>query len=320
MKTFRVTKKSASGKPEEIILEAEDRNALFAELQKHCISAIKVDEASGALGGARVRKATVAKGGRGVSGAFIGIVAAFIAIVIAAAVWIAVQSGDDGKDTGKPDKKTGAISEVAPSAPSAPRADEPPAVDEEALERERRRAAYKAMTPEERWEFVVERARNSPLREEPGTNRIFRTSTEQVMDWIFSCEVGDPPPLLPNLPLKEQLHLAEILALDNPIYDDDTERAKEAKETVKLVKKEFQDFIKEGGEPEEFLPYYHSQLVQAHEEWKTARKMIMDAIKEDPDIAADFISKVNERLAEKGIKQVTLPQRMLDHYGIELVD
>ena len=312
MKTYRVTKRGAAGKPEEIILEAEDRTALFAELQKQGVNAIKVEETTA--------KAKPMKAKRnGVSGVFIGIMVAAVA-ALTAFVWFFAVSNTEAQEEKKPEKKAGVITEVTPSTPSALKEEEKPVVDEETLECERHKAAYKAMSPEERWEYVVERARNSPLREEPGTNRIFRTSTEQVMDWIFRCEVGDPPPLLPNLPLKEQLHLAEILISENPIYEDDSERAKEAKETVQLVKKEFREFIKEGGEPEDFLPYYHGQLVQAHEEWKTARKMVMDAVKEDPDIAADFISKVNERLAEKGIKKVTLPPKMLEHYGIELVD
>lgn len=314
MKTYRVTRRGATGEPEETILEAEDRAALFAELRRRGINAVRVEVAAG---GARPKRA----GGRGPSGAFVAVVAAAAAALAALIIWLVATPDGGAREEREPERKAGAISEAAPGEPSAPKEEEErPVIDEEALERERRRAAYRAMTPEERWEFVVERAKDSPLRAEPGTNRIFRTSTEQVMDWIFRCEVGNPPPPLPNLPLKEQLHLAEILISDNPIYEGDSDRARDAKETVQLVKKEFQEFIKEGGEPEDFLPYYHGQLVQAHEEWKTARKMVMDAVREDPDIAAEFISKVNERLAEKGIKKVTLPQRMLEHYGIELDD
>jgi len=246
-----------------------------------------------------------------------------LAIVFAGGItiWLATKSNDQAQQGQKVEKakKSGAISEVEPELATEAK-EEVPVVDESAIEREKRKAAYKAMTPDERWEYVVERAEKSALREEPSSNRIFRTSTEQVMDWIFRCEVGDPPPLLPELPIKEQLHLAEILISDNPIKADDSDNVKEAKETVQLAKKEFQEFIREGGEPEEFLAYYHSQLVQAHEEWKTARKMAIEAIKEDPDIAADYIERLNEHLAEKGIKKIKLPPKMLEHYGIELTD
>ena len=244
--------------------------------------------------------------------------AAVVAIAVAVtAVWLTRDSGGGGERS-RGERRASSIAEVAPSIPAKAKGDGRAQVDEAAKDRERLRAAYKAMTPDERWEFVVERTKKSPLRDEPGTNRIFRTSTEQVMDWIFSCTVGDPPPLLPNLPLKEQLHLAEILISDNPVGAGDSERAAAAKETVQMVKKEFQNFIRECGEPEEFLPYYHGQLVQAHEEWKAARKMVVEAVKQNPDIAADFLAEVNGRLEAKGIKKVTLPQRMLDHYGIAI--
>ena len=307
MKTFKVTKRGPSGKFEETVMEAGDREALFAELTRRGISAIKVEEVAAGVKAAR----------RPVSGRVVAWIAIVAVAALAVAAWLLFPRGE-GREAPEPARKPAAVAKPAPSAPP-PKAEEPP-VDDEAKERERRRAAYMAMTPDERWAFVVERAKRTPLREMPGTNRIFRTSTEQVMDWIFSCQVGDPPPLLPNLPLKERLHLADILISDNPVGENDSERAKEAKETVRLVKKEFRDFIMEGGEPEEFLPYYHGQLVQAHEEWKMSRKMVMEAVKENPDIAAEFISKVNEGLEKKGIKKVTLPPKMLEHYGIELTD
>lgn len=236
----------------------------------------------------------------------------------AAAVWLAASRSAPPPPEEEPKaRRIRTIAEAKPSAAPAAKA-EPVLEDEDgnAAERERRMAEYKAMTPDQRWQLVMERAKKSPLRDRPGTNRIFRTSTEQVMDWIFRCDVGDPPPLLPELPLKERLHLVDILISDNPILEGDSESAKEAKETVALVKKEFQEFIRAGGQPDEFLPYYHGQLVQAHEEWKATRKMVIETVKNEPEIAAEFLAKANEKLAAKGIKKIVLPQKMLDHYGI----
>ena len=318
MKTYRVTTRGKDGRLEEIFLDAGDRAAFFAELNKRGISTIKVEEMSGKV------KRPKASRGNASSGMIKGIVAAVIVMGGAFATWIMLaKNADHGEASAQEGKrsKSKAITEVSPSL-SVDAQDEAqePVSDPQAEERARLKAAYKAMTPEERWEYICEKARTSPLRTEPGTNRIFRTSTEQVMDWIFRCEVGDPPPLLPEIPLKELFHLTEILISDNPISEDDSETVKDAKETVDFAKKEFRAFIMEGGDPEDFLPYYHGQLVQAHNEWVSARKMVIEAVKQEPEIAADFISKVNERLMEKGIKKVTLPQKMLDHYGIELID
>ena len=85
-----------------------------------------------------------------------------------------------------------------------------------------------------------------------------------------------------------------------------------------LAKKEFISFIKQGGDPYDFLPYYHGQLVQAYEESKMARKTIIDTLKSDPDIAPEFIKKVNDGLSAKGIKKIVLPQRMLEKYGVQI--
>jgi hypothetical protein len=138
------------------------------------------------------------------------------------------------------------------------------------------------------------------------------------MDWVFSCEVGNPPPLLPPMSLFDQVHLAEILIRDNPVLEGDSAKAIASKEMMKIAKKEFLSFLKEGGNPDDFLPYYHSQLVSAHEEWKLARQSIHDIIKKEPEIALEFAEQVNKRLEEKGIKKVVLPKKMLEAYGIEI--
>ena len=175
---------------------------------------------------------------------------------------------------------------------------------------------FSKMTTDEKIEYLREQIKNTPIPETP-TNRLYATSLEQVMDWIFTCEVGNPPPLLPPMSLFDQMHLAEILVRDNPILDSDSEKAAESKEMMKIAKKDFMDFLKEGGNPDDFLPYYHGQLVAAHEEYKMARQSIVEIIRNDPDIAVDYIKKVNERLSEKGIKNVKIPKKMLDAFGIE---
>ena len=314
---WNVTYKGPDGSQDTIQIEADDRAGVFTELSRRGISALRVEEARG-----KPKKASTAKKS---SVSPLAIVAgAFIVVIVAGLLFLQYSRPQAGQEVSNNKTGKGKIVDVtpAPSAPAkvAPAQDPKPVQPQEDPERVRRREMFKNMSYEEKMDYLYDRAKNTPLREEPSSNRIFRTGTEQVMDWIFRCEVGDPPPLLPKMSLLEQAHLAEILVSDNPIKEDDSERAKEAKETVQMVKKEFIGFIKEGGNPDDFLPYYHDQLVQAHEEWKMARKMAIDAIKQDPDIAAEFLQQVNERLAAKGIKKVTLPPKMLEHYGIEPLD
>lgn len=250
-------------------------------------------------------------------GLWIVFAAVVVTIITIGGYWMFFQS-DSEKEQERPiEKKDGLIAEVKPSA-SAKQETSPLVAQKKAQEAEilRRRETLKKMTPEEKMDYLFELAKNQPLPEEPSSNRIFRTSLEQVMDWVFSCEVGSQPPLLPPMSMFDEAHLAEILVSDNPIKETDSERAKDAKEVVQLAKEEFRKFIKEGGDPFEFLPYYHGQLVKAHDEWKTARESIMDVIRKEPDIALEFAEKVNADLEAKGIKKVVLPEKMLQKFGI----
>lgn len=182
--------------------------------------------------------------------------------------------------------------------------------------RKERREMFSKMSPDEKIEYLYKKMEMMPIPEVP-TNRIYATSLEQTMDWVFSCEIGNPPPILPPMSVFDYIHLTEILIRDNPILENDSEKVKNSKETMKLAKQEFIKFIKEGGNPDDFLPYYHGQLVTAHNEWKEARASIYEVVKTEPEIAVEFAKKVNERLASKGIKQVIIPQKMLEAFGIE---
>lgn len=242
-----------------------------------------------------------------------------VALIIAMACWWCLRDSSEevARQDAAPPKK---IATVKPAKPAPTNKVTPPKVDNKEndlqLARQKRREMLKNMTPDERLAYVLEEMKKRPIRDEPSSNRIFRTGLEQVMDWVFSCEVGAPPPLLPQMSLFDRAHLAEILIMDNPIKETDSERAKMAKENVQLAKKEFINFIKEGGDPDDFLPYYHGQLVAAHQEWTLARQTAIETLKNDPDIAQEYVKRINERLAEKGIKPVQLPPKLLERYGL----
>jgi len=250
-------------------------------------------------------------------------------LVVAAALgawWFLNQRGGTpnaaGEEKTKPASTT--ITEVEPEI--APEQPDPAKVEEDREEQARRAAIAERhaklmkMTPDERLDYLFEEAKKRPIPELSGTNRVFRTGLEQVMAWIFNCELGAQPPLLPQISMFDQAHLVDILIMDNPIKDTDSEEIKQTKENVQAAKKEFCEFIKQGGDPDEFLPYYHNQLVQAHNEFMTARKLIVDTIRNDPDIAPEFIKKVNDELVQKGIRPVTLPPQMLEKFGVQLLD
>lgn len=246
-----------------------------------------------------------------------GIVAGLVTVCALGGLCLWLFSGGDDKPA--PSAKLqvpSTIKEVAPAA--APVYKEEPKVDDEAAKRRVRAEKLKKMTPDERWEFLLEEAKKKPLDLTPTTNQTFKTGTEQVMSWIFTTRLGNLPPPLPQTSMFDEAHLAEILIADNPILETDNEKQREAKEIVMEAKKELREYIKQGGDIDQFLEYYRGQLVQAHSEWQESQKSVMKVIREDPDIAGEYIKEVNERLAKKGIKPVMIPPPLAERVGIDL--
>jgi hypothetical protein len=172
------------------------------------------------------------------------------------------------------------------------------------------------MTPEERMRYLFEEAAKKPIDLTPSTNRLFKTGTEQVMSWIFTTELGAMPPPLPRIPIRDEAHMAEILMAKNPVFEGDSEKAKEAKQMVEMAKKELIKFLKEGGSVDEFFEYYRGELVQAHNEWKECQKSVLQVVREEPDLAAEYITEINNRLSQKGIRPVKLPPKLKEQLGI----
>ena len=101
------------------------------------------------------------------------------------------------------------------------------------------------MSLEERREFLQKEMIEKPLDLTPTTNRAFRTGTEQVMSWIFTTDLGSMPPPLPRISIRDEAHIMEILDAPNPIFEGDSDRAKDAKEMVALAKEELRKFLDE---------------------------------------------------------------------------
>ena len=79
----------------------------------------------------------------------------------------------------------------------------------------------------------------------------------------------------------------------------------------------FAKYLKEGGTINGFLAYYVNELDKAFHEREACKEMVMKSMKtEDPALARDIFLKFNERLAEKGIKPLTLTRRQKEYLGI----
>lgn len=266
--------------------------------------------------GASAPKQKPVNGARAVSkGAIAGVI---VVLGAAAALYFLMPASAPTPKASAPKEKSTAIAEVAPAeaGPAEVEVEEAP-VKKIDPEKAARAAKLKAMSPEERLEFLFEEAKKKPIDFTTTTNRPFATGTEQVMSWIFTTRVGNMPPPMPKMSIRDEAHLAEILMADNPILEGDSENVQIAKEAVELAKKEAIEFVKQGGDVQEFLEYYRGVLVEAHQEWQASQKAVMQVIREEPELAADYIETVNKRLAEKGIKPVNIPPKFKEELGLE---
>lgn len=312
--TFEVKYRNKQGATEYIRVDADSRAEVFAVLKNRGIaSVIQVTDATGK----KPRK--VATSGAPISGKIKGLMALVAVCVIGMVAYLFVVQ-DAPKPTKPVEKRVEkkSIEVVKPEITHV--VEEAPKIDEEAIAREKKRKSLrdmlKNMTPEERANYQWEKFKSEPIDLTVPSNRVFATGTEQIMSWIFTTEVGTLPPPLPMIPGKERAHFAEILLSDNAITENDSEKSANAKEMVALAKKELIDYIKKGGDVDDFFDYYRGQLVQAHQEREEYRKAAMKVMKEEPEIANDFIDELNAKLEEKGIKKLEFHPKMKAHFGV----
>ena len=142
----------------------------------------------------------------------------------------------------------------------------------------------------------------------PKRKMLFRSGTEQVLSWLCHVNPGELPTPPPPIPDGEMEKLAEILISKNDIAEDDSPEAAEAKQMVDAAKKEMMKFIREGGDPDDFMQYVFREQTKAFESRNLVSEMYAEIVEEDPGMARDFAIKANEKLAEQGIVPIHVPE------------
>ena len=140
----------------------------------------------------------------------------------------------------------------------------------------------------------------------PPTNQIFKTGLEQRIAHIFSTTPGMPPLPLPPLSVKDRKHIMEILNANHSVTEADSEEIAVLKGTVAQVKKEMARYLADGGDPDDFIRFYHNELSKCANQRREAIKMGHKIKKESPDLYDDYVKQVNETLRADGIKEIPL--------------
>ena len=119
--TYLITYRGKDGKPDQVQIEASDRNAVFEELSKRGIRAMRVEETNGKV---KPGKPPSARGAKPPSVGR-GLVAGILVIAVALGVFWFFSRSNSEAPTAKENKKPAKIAEVTPDLSAPAKAKEP---------------------------------------------------------------------------------------------------------------------------------------------------------------------------------------------------
>ena len=148
-----------------------------------------------------------------------------------------------------------------------------------------------------------------PKREKP--KRTYSTIAESVISGFANTRPGYPPPAMLRLPTAESIE--EILDTPIEIMEDDDEATVALKENCARMKEEIKAYIADGGTAENFLLWYHNELTKDYNDWRASQQRIVQLLKDgELEEAERFAEEANADFAARGIRSVTLPQRLVE--------
>ena len=320
--TFTVTYRGADGAPKAETVEAASRTECLAQMKARGVVVLGVKEGGGRDKARPSRHSAPERDGRDKKGkgrkavAYVLFVALVALAISGAWWWLGRDKAQPAPEPAIPKKSSALPKKVKPAAAPKPNETITNAAPVSTKKSPSRVAWRDSKLPEERRLEAYEKAlAESPL---PNTssNRLFRSGIEQVMGWIFTTEVGEMPPPLPRISDFDIVHLQEIFDSKNEVGKTDTQKQADVKNTVDFAKAELKKYLEKGGDPDEFLKYYHDQLKTAHQHRQIVQDQVMKVLQEEPERAEDFLRDANKGLAELGIKAVVIPERIKQRFGL----
>ena len=308
---YIVTYRNNGGLHETIRLEAESRAALFAELSKRGISAIRVEEATGKAKREKQAKAAVAsRKPSPVRGLFAGLVV----IALAVAAWYYLLPTIEQVKV-KREKKRSMIAEVEPAIAEAP----VPEVEEEPKPAEPKKdpryvvpeGSYRGengrlYTPSGRRILEKPPARIISTRDE-GDKRIFNSMAENEIMKLLIVEPGQF--FVPAIYGPSFLHsFEESLKRPIEILPDDTDEVKAIKEAVIEAKAELARRYEAHEDISQIMKDTQKEFLQLSLYKRDLENSIINLIREggssEQDIE-DYTEAANRLLEERGVPPIT---------------
>ena len=309
---YRVTYRNKDGKQDQVLIDAPDRSAVFAELSKRGIRATRIEEATGKV---KLRKSVAARGGK--SPAVIkGFVAGLIIVAAAVAAWYFLSAPKTDALEEKESKKQSKIAEVTPTLASPMKAETP--------EVEKPKPLRKWEYPESRtnelsdaelrkWK-VMHRpppgyTNDTSRTEAPPAYAIFNHHSENEIACLLTMRPGET---LVGTPIYGKRFKEDFLkSCEEPIVvtEDDTPEQAELKRLMNETKIDLRARMAEGEDLGQILLDTRAEY-QRLASYRQSLQQEINELKKDDSLSMedidDFVEAANKMLEEKGIAPLKL--------------
>ena len=292
-------------------LEAESREAVFKELARRGLTAIRIQESNGKV---KPRK-TSPKGGSKPSGAFKGAIAGLIVVIAAVGAWyFLTQKQETTQPESKP-KKTARIAEVTP-APAAPKpveekVEEPPKIDPNARPTKVGETVNGYIKlPSGRIHRVLGVVTNSATASIKGKYEIFDHACENEIAGFLSMEPGQGLVGTPRYNGRFKRDFLESLKHPIIVSKDDSPEDAALKRNVIQAKIELKEALDRGEDIEQIMLDTRREMQDLARYKQELKQQMHEMVKSSEgemttEEMQDLLDAANKMLDAKGIAPMT---------------
>ena len=302
-----VTYRGKSGAQEQMSLEAESREAVFKELARRGITAIRIQQASG-------KRKPAHPPSRIPHSLLKGAIAGLIVVVAAVGAWYFLArgtgNGEQGTDNGP--KKPAKIAEVTPALTPMPKAEEPPPkpVEEEIPPHLRRVKDISCTTNQ--FGQIVERYQTADGKTHklirPSRPPLFNHATDDILSMALAQAGGGA---MPPLPLGGDMDAEFLKSLEEPIIID-KDAPPEIQERQRIVREariEVKALMDQGLHFRDILAD-HEKLFNDNAEIRAEALAEARKIRDEGDTEGtqQFVDTMNAAFQTMGIDPIEMPK------------